>query len=161
LVNGWNVSRKVIGSYGTDYYSRGTVAFFGLGANLKEDAIYPSCFFDKDGNQLNGANKYVLRFDKGRTPPANAFWSLTLYDPQGYFVDNPINRYTLGDRSKLKVNPDGSVNIYIQKDNPGNDKASNWLPTPDGDFNLIMRVYWPKEEMLNKNWEPSAVIKTN
>ncbi|HEY6505939.1 MAG TPA: DUF1254 domain-containing protein [Chitinophagaceae bacterium] len=159
LVNGWNTGRKVIGTYGTDYSSRASVAFFGLGANLREDAIYPSCNFDNEGNLLNGANNYVLHFDKGKTPPANAFWSLTLYDPDGYFVDNTINRYTLGDRSSLKINADGSINIYIQKNNPGNDKASNWLPAPAGDFNLLLRVYWPKEEMLNGSWSPPAVMK--
>ncbi|MEN9684611.1 MAG: hypothetical protein RLZZ28_397 [Bacteroidota bacterium] len=161
LVNGWNLGRKVIGFYGTDYYSRASTAYFGLGANLREDAIYPSCYFDAEGNALNGANKYFLHFDKGKTPPASAFWSLTLYDPKGYFVDNPINRYTLGDRSNLKVNTDGSIDIYIQKNNPGNEKASNWLPAPGGDFNLLLRVYWPKEEMLNRNWNPPIVSKRN
>lgn len=161
LVNGWYVGRKVIGTYGTDYASRASVSYFGLGANLREDAIYPSAYFDKDGNKLNGEYNYVLHFDKGKTPPAKAFWSLTMYDPEGYFVDNPINRYAIGDRSNMKANADGSIDIYIQKDNPGKEKASNWLPAPAGDFNLIMRVYWPKDEMLNGSWIPPGVIITN
>ena len=161
LINGWNLGRTVIGTYGTDYYSRASTAYFGLGANLREDAIYPSCYVDADGNPLNGNNKYMLHFEKGKTPPANAFWSLTMYDPDGYFVDNPINRYTLGDRSNLKVNEDKAIDIYIQKDNPGKDIEANWLPAPEGSFNLLLRVYWPKEEMINRRWNPPTVIKVN
>mgnify|MGYP002863084736 FL=1 len=157
LVNGWNLGRKVIGTYGTDYVSRAQTAIFGLGANLREDAIYPSCKFDDNGDILNGSDKYTLYFESGMTPPANAFWSLTMYDAEGYFVDNPINRYTLGDRSNLKTNEDGSTQIYIQTDDPGGEKTSNWLPAPKGEFNLLIRVYWPKDEMLKGKWMPPAV----
>ncbi|RZJ56045.1 MAG: DUF1254 domain-containing protein [Flavobacterium sp.] len=159
LVNGWNVGYKVIGTYGTDYTSRAATSYFGLGANLREDAIYPSTYFDGDGRQLNGANKYVLHFEKGKTPPANAFWSLTMYNPEGYFVDNNVNRYTLGDRSNLKSNADGSIDIYIQKNAPEKGKETNWLPSPSSDFNLLMRVYWPKKEMLDGNWKPPGIKK--
>ena len=159
LTNGWNTGRPVIGTYGTDYLSRALVAVFGLGANLREDAIYPSCGEDSEGNPLNGANRYVIRFEAGQTPPANAFWSLTMYDVEGFFIPNPVNRFAIGDRSNLKANPDGSVEIYIQKDNPGKDKESNWLPAPEGAFNLLMRVYWPKDNMLNGSWTPPAVVK--
>ena len=159
LVNGWNLGRKVIGTYGTDYMSRARTAIFGLGANLREDAIYPSCKFDENGNPLNGAHNYVVHFEKGETPPANAFWSMTMYDPKGYFVDNPIDRYTLGDRSNLKNNSDGSTDIYIQRDDPGGEKTSNWLPSPEGEFNLLIRVYWPKEKMLKGEWIPPQVKK--
>ncbi|MEN9571947.1 MAG: hypothetical protein RL172_3178 [Bacteroidota bacterium] len=159
LVNGWNLGRPVIGTYGTDYGSRASTAFFGLGANLREDAIYPSCYFDAEGNALSGANKYVMHFDKDKTPPANAFWSLTMYDPEGYFIANDINRYTLGDRSNLKTSADGSVDIYIQKDKPEKAKEANWLPAPSGDFNLLMRAYWPKEQMLAGSWIPPVVQK--
>lgn len=155
------MGRNVIGTYGTDYASRASVSYFGLGANVREDAIYPSTYFDKDGNKLNGEHNYVLHFDKGETPPAKAFWSLTMYDPEGYFVDNPINRYAIGDRSNMKLNADGSIDIYIQKENPGKEKVLNWLPAPAGDFNLIMRVYWPSDEMLSGSWIPPGVIKTN
>ncbi|MDX2133929.1 MAG: DUF1254 domain-containing protein [Saprospiraceae bacterium] len=158
LINGWNPGPKVIGTYGTDYLSRAAVAFFGLGANLREDAIYPNCFYDQEGKELTGSKRYTLRFEKGQTPPANAFWSITLYDADGYFIDNPINRYAVGDRSNLKTNADGSVEIYIQHDNPGKDKESNWLPAPTGPFNLLMRVYWPKPGMLDRTWTPPAVV---
>lgn len=159
LKNGWNVGMKVIGTYGTDYASRALVGYFGLGANLKEDAIYPSASLDADGKQLNGVNKYVIHFEKGQTPPAKAFWSLTMYDPEGYFTENSLKRYTIGDRSNLKQNADGSVDIYFQHENPGKERQSNWLPAPKGDFNVLLRVYWPKEEMVNGSWIPPAIRK--
>ncbi|MGN6647011.1 MAG: DUF1254 domain-containing protein [Cytophaga sp.] len=158
LVNGWAVHRG-LGAYGTDYLKRAFVAYMGLGANLPEDAMYPSCAVDADGNELNGANNYVLHFDKGQTPPVNAFWSLTMYSPEGYLVDNALNRYTLGDRSNLKKNADGSVDLYIQHDSPGKEKESNWLPAPAGEFNLLLRLYWPKPEMIEDKWTPPAVEK--
>lgn len=158
LVNGWAIHRG-LGAYGTDYLKRAFVAYMGLGANLAEDAIYPSCAIDGDGNELNGANKYVLHFDKGQTPPVNAFWSLTMYSPEGYLVENPLNRYTLGDRSNLKTNADGSVDLYIQHASPGKEKERNWLPAPAGEFNLLMRLYWPEAEVIEDKWTPPAVRK--
>jgi len=159
LVSGWNPNRGTVGTYGTDYTARAMVAYMGLGANLPEDAIYPSAVADADGNKLNGANKYVIHFDKGQTPPANAFWSLTMYDSEGYMVKNPINRNAIGDRNKLKQNADGSIDIYVQHASPGKDKESNWLPAPEGDFNILLRVYWPKEEMINGTWKLPPVKK--
>ncbi len=123
--------------------------YIGLGANIPEDAIYPTCTVDADGNAFSGGNKYVIHFDKGKTPPVNAFWSITMYDQDGFFIDNPINRYAIGDRNNLKKNSDGSVDIYFQNISPGKDKESNWLPAPSGSFNLCLRMYWPKDEMLN------------
>lgn len=158
-VNGWNIAFKHFGDFGTDYKLRAAVALGGLGANLAEDAIYPSCSVDADGNTFNGANKYVLHFDKGQTPPVNAFWSLTMYDSDGFFIHNPINRYAIGDRSNLKTNTDGSVDIYIQHDSPGKDREANWLPCPAASFNLLMRMYWPKESIINGSWAPPAVKK--
>jgi DNA sulfur modification protein DndE len=159
LVNGWKLMPDNIANFGTDYMTRAFVAYYGLGANLREDAIYPACSYDADGNQLNGTNKYVLHFEKGKTPPAKAFWSLTMYDMEGYMVANPINRNAIGDRSNLKTNADGSIDIYFQNVSPGKDKESNWLPAPKGDFNVLLRVYWPKEEMLNGSWEAPAIKK--
>lgn len=159
LVNGWKPLADNIGSYSTNYTERAFVAYVGLGANLPNDAVYPSALYDADGNLLNGANKYILHFDKGKTPPANAFWSLTMYDAEGFMVANPINRNAIGDRSNLKTNADGSVDIYLQHDSPGKDKEANWLPAPKGEFNILLRVYWPKEEMLNGSWEVPAIKK--
>lgn len=159
LINGWKLMPDNIANFGTDYMTRAFVAYYGLGANLREDAIYPACSYDADGNQLNGTNKYVLHFEKGKTPPAKAFWSLTMYDMEGYMVANPINRNAIGDRSNLKTNADGSIDIYFQNVSPGKDKESNWLPAPKGDFNVLLRVYWPKEEMLNGSWKAPAIKK--
>ncbi len=151
--NGWQVDRTGMGSYGTDYPRRAFIALVGLGANLPQDAIYPMTKVDGDGNPLTGANRYVIHFDKGQTPPANAFWSVTMYDMQQFFVANPIDRYAIGDRDKLKFNEDGSLDLFIQHDSPGPERESNWLPAPEGEFNLIMRLYWPKESMLDGSWK--------
>ncbi|WP_276131841.1 DUF1254 domain-containing protein [Polluticoccus soli] len=158
-VNGWSVNYG-LGSYGMAYKQRGGVAFGGLGANLDADAMYPSSFTDADGQEYDGSkHNYVLHFDGGKQPPVNAFWSLTMYSPEGFLVTNSISRFAIGDRNPLKKNADGSVDIYIQKDDPGKDKQNNWLPAPNGPFNLLLRMYWPKEEVLNKHWSPPAVKK--
>ena len=159
--NGWLVLTSGLGDYGTNYPARAGVAWVGLGANLLADADYPLAHVDGDGNPLNGGFKYVLHFDKGQTPPANAFWSLTMYNSKQAFVANPINRYAIGDRDKLKFNKDGSLDIYIQRDSPGKDKESNWLPADAGDFNIVMRIYWPKETMLNGSWTPPPIKKVS
>lgn len=156
--NGWTMTPHT-GSYGVNYPFRAFVAYFGLGANLSEDAIYPSCSFDNHGQPLNGSNRYVMHFDKGQTPPSRAFWSLTLYDPDGYMIVNPIDRNAIGDRSALLQNPDGSIDIYIQHSDPGGSKQRNWLPAPAGDFNLLLRVYWPRQEMIDGSWTVPAVKK--
>jgi hypothetical protein len=97
-----------------------------------------------------------MRFGKGELPPANGFWSLTMYDAGYFFVDNPLNRYTLSQRNKLKANADGSIDLYIQHESPGKDKQSNWLPAPNDQFILMMRLYWPKEKppsILDGSWK--------
>jgi len=158
-VNGWSLSRG-LGDYGTNYTARAGVAYNGLGANLDADAMYPASLTDADGQPYDGSkNKYVLHFDKGQEPPANAFWSLTMYDSEGFLCANPIKRFAIGDRDPLKKNADGSVDIYIQKDSPGKEKENNWLPAPTGSFNLLLRVYWPKEAMVKGNWMPPGVKK--
>jgi hypothetical protein len=160
-VNGWNVPPMNVGAFGTDYGFRAVVAFIGLGANLPADAVYPFAFVDGDDKPLNGANRYVVHFDKGQTPPANAFWSLTMYDAQGFPVENPINRYTISSWMPLKSNADGSLDMYIQKDSPGADTKSNWLPAPASEFTITMRVYWPKPAMLDGTWKPPPVKKVD
>jgi len=159
VVNGWNVMLDGIGTYGTDYLARATVALIGLGANLPEDAVYPqNPGVDIEGAPLTSEHKYVVHFEGGATPPANAFWSITTYDEAGYLVDNPIRRYAIGDRDALEFNDDGSLDIYIQRESPGPDKESNWLPAPaEGVFSPTMRIYWPKEEVLTGAWKPPGV----
>jgi hypothetical protein len=157
-VNGWTFTTKT-GVYGTDYLNRALVTAVGLGANLPQDAIYPTSEADADGKPYEGTNKYVLHMDKGRMPPVKGFWSLTMYDAQMFFVANPLNRYNLSQRNKLNVNPDGSVDLYLQQDSPGPDKEANWLPAPAGRFIPMFRFYWPEEAIINGTWQPPAVQK--
>jgi hypothetical protein len=159
VVNGWNVFLKT-GVYGTDYLDRAVVTAVGLGANRPEDAVYPTSLAAADGKPYDGANKYVMHFDKGELPPVKGFWSLTMYTSQFFFVENPLNRYTLSQRNKLKFNSDGSVDLYLQAANPGPQKESNWLPAPEGKFFLMLRLYWPNPAaptILDGTWKPPAV----
>lgn len=160
-VSGWQIMTKT-GLYGTDYLQRAFVTAIGLGANRPQDAVYPTSLVDGDGKPYDGANKYVLHFPKGQTPPAKGFWSLTMYDGDYFFVANPLNRYTLSPRNALKYNEDGSLDLFIQKDSPGKERESNWLPAPAGKFILTLRLYWPQEtapSILDGTWQPPAVAK--
>ena len=162
-INGWGYTTKT-GLYGTDYFMRALVTAIGLGANRPQDAVYPTSMKDADGRTYDGANKYVMRFKKGQLPPVRGFWSLTMYDGKYFFVANPINRYSISARQNLKPNPDGSVDLYIQKDSPGSDKESNWLPAPSGKFILMLRMYWPNEKdpsIVNGSWEIPPVKKVS
>ncbi len=129
-VNNWEFTTKT-GRYGTDYDQRAYVTMIGLGANLPQDAVYPVANVDSEGKQLSGENKYLIRFaSKNDLPPVNGFWSLTMYNSSYFFVDNALNRYTLSERDNLKPNSDGSIDLYVQRESPGKDKESNWLPAP-------------------------------
>ena len=161
LKDGWLTTTKT-GDYGTNYLQRALITAIGLGANLPQDAVYPTSNVDAEGKPYEGTSKYVIHFEKGMLPPVNGFWSLTMYDAGYFFVANKLNRYTLSQRDKLKVNKDGSVDLYLQKDSPGKDKESNWLPAPEGRFIPMMRLYWPKEtppSILDRSWGPPAVRK--
>jgi hypothetical protein len=158
--NGWRILPVTVGNFGTSYQIRAIVALIALGANLSADAVYPTTYGDADGKPLNGANQYVLHFDKGKTPPVNAFWSVSMYGPDSFFVENPINRYAISSWMPLQQGSNGSLDIYIQKDSPGKDRESNWLPAPAGDFNLTLRMYWPKDKPISINdgsWVPPGV----
>jgi hypothetical protein len=158
-VNGWLFATPA-GQYGTDFTQRAFVTRYGLGANLLEDAVYPTATVDAAGRKLDGVNKYVIRFPKGQMPRVRGFWSVTMYDAQYFFVANPLNRYTLSQRNALKAAPDGTVELYVQATNPGPDKEANWLPAPNGPFVLMMRLYWPKANppsILDGTWKPPAV----
>ena len=156
LVNGWTFSLRT-GIYDSDYLQRAYVSAIGLGANRPQDALYPLTEVDAKGEPLDGAKQYLMHFAKGETPPVNAFWSLTMYGPEYFFVDNPLKRYTLSPRNALQYNPDGSLDLYIQHDSPGAEKETNWLPAPAGRFVLMLRCYWPQETLLNGAWKPPAV----
>jgi len=154
---GWSMPLGMIGIYGSDYLLRAFIAYAGLGALPPQEAIYPSCLADQSGQPLTGAARYVLHFDKAQLPPAKAFWSLTMYGADQFFVDNPINRYAIGDRDKLAFNADGSLDLYIQRESPGKDKEANWLPAAAGPFSMNLRLYLPKAEATDGRWAPPAV----
>lgn len=160
VANGWSMNTDTMGVYGNYYLKRAIVAQLGLGANLPEDAIYPLNLFDDTGKPLDGANKYTIHFDKGNTPPVNAFWSITLYDSDGFQVANELNRFAVSSWMPFKYNADGSLDLYFQNESPGADKEANWLPAPKGAFNVCMRLYGPKSEALTGKWNPPPVVKT-
>jgi hypothetical protein len=163
-VNGWGFTTKT-GLYGTDYVQRALIAAIGLGANRPQDAVYPTSLKGGTGllaRSYDGANNYVLTFKKGQLPPVKGFWSITMYDDKYFFVENPINRYSISARQDLNTNRDGSVDILIRNKSPGSDKESNWLPAPEGKFYLMMRLYWPDESnpsILDGSWVIPPVKK--
>ncbi len=159
VVNGWSMNTDTMGVYGNYYLKRAIVAQLGLGANLPEDAIYPANLGDETGKPLDGTNNYTLHFDKGATPPVSAFWSVTLYDPQGYQVANSLNRFAVSSWMPFHYNPDGSLDLYFQNENPGAEKEANWLPAPKGPFNLTMRLYAPRSQALTGVWNPPPVTR--
>lgn len=157
--NGWLFTTKT-GEYGTNYLQRAYVTWIGLGANLPQDAVYPTSEGPDQDTKYSGAGKWVMHFDNGQLPPVRGFWSLTMYDAEYFFVDNPLNRYTLSQRDALRENADGSIDLYIQADSPGPDKESNWLPAPKDRFVLMLRMYWPTEtppSIIDGSWKVPAV----
>ena len=154
--NGWR-TRYHFGTYGVDYLLRAQVARVGLGANLPEDALYPGAVTDADGRPFEGRRRYVLHFDESQLPPVNAFWSLTMYDSRGFFCENAIGRYAIGDRDQLHFNADGSLDIFIQHSRPSAEEESNWLPAPAEPFSMNLRLYWPKSQALDGTWTPPPI----
>lgn len=155
--NGWTT--PVNGArFGYDYVTRTATAKSNMYVNQPEETRYFFAEFDGNAKRLNGKQRYTLTFPKGYQPPVNGFWSLTAYDADHFFSPNPLNRYSVGTKSpSLKYNGDGSLTIYIQSENPGGDTESNWLPTPEEDFSLTIRTYWPKPEVLEGLWLPPAI----
>jgi hypothetical protein len=159
VVNGWLITRPA-GVFGTNYLHRALLNWQGPGWNRLEDSVYPMTKVDGEGKTLNGAQQYVVHFAKGELPPVQGFWSLTLYDTEGFFVPNPLDRVNLSQQNAFNFNEDGSLDLYIQNDSPGKDKEANWLPCSKGDFALFMRLYWPNEKapsILDGSWMPPAV----
>jgi hypothetical protein len=156
-MNGWQVTLRNIGAYGTDYDQRAAAAYAGLGANLPADSVYPMTEVDGAGQPLDGDRRYVLHFGRDELPPVNAFWSVTLYDKNGWFVPNTSQRFAARDQ-QLTKNPDGSTDIYLQASAPDREHRENWLPTPkSGPFNLLLRMYWPKQAVLDGTYAPPSV----
>jgi len=162
-VNGWQLSPVLDEYFGTSYLFRAAIGYQAMFVNTPIEAYYPGAFKDTDGDVLDGsAGKYTITFPKGKTPPAGAFWSVTMYDAKKrLMVENSLNRYKIGSADKLEADADGSTTLYIQADSPGKDKESNWLPAPKEPFYLLMRMYLPKIEVLNGQYEIPGVEKTN
>ncbi len=154
--HGWRIDRA-LGRWGTEYGRRAVAAWNGIGQNAPEDAIFMSTYLDGSGKRLDGANRYLLHFDAGALPPTDGFWSLSLYDGQQKFVPNAKSRFNLGSTDRLKTNADGSLDIVIAADPPAGDLEGNWLPAPKAPFNLILRVYWPKQAVIDGHWNPPGV----
>lgn len=144
-----------------NYLYRFAAAVLGIYGNSKQEAMYPLYQVDDSGKDLDASkNRYTVHFAPGKLPPANAFWSLTMYGlPESLLVANPINRYLINSPMlpELKHDADGGLTVYIQKDSPGKDKESNWLPAPNGPFFVVLRIYWPKEEVLNGTWKQPPI----
>ncbi|MEO3788278.1 DUF1254 domain-containing protein [Actinocorallia sp. B10E7] len=157
-IAGWKTYRN-LGAFGTDYTTRALISFLGGGGNLAADALYFRAGSDADGQAFTGQDHYVLHFDAGKLPPVRGFWSLSMYNDKLSFVDNPLHRYIIGDRDELSLNPDGSLDILIQHDRPAPDRQNNWLPAPTGAFNIVMRLYWPEQPLLDGSWTPPPVRK--
>jgi hypothetical protein len=146
-----------------NYLYRMAGAKLGIYGNSKQEAMYPFYAVDADGQKLDGANKYTVHFAPGQLPPANAFWSLTMYGlPQSLLVDNPLNRYLLNKPMlpQFVKDADGGYTFYVQNESPGKDKEPNWLPAPKGPFVMYMRLYWPKPEALDGTWKQPPLTKT-
>ncbi len=158
-VNGWNYPPDWTGrpTPTRDWLGRAVQMLAGFVANDPVEATYFNVSVDGDGKPLTGKNRYVIHFDKGGEPKVKAFWSVTMYNLQYNLVTNPIDRYSVGDRTGLKSDPDGGLTITVQKDSPGADKESNWLPAPEGQFFMIMRTYLPADDIVNQTWQPPKI----
>jgi hypothetical protein len=155
--NGWN-SPVNNAKWGTDYLNRTGTGKSNIYDNRPEETKYIYTDDDHEGRQLNGKNSYTITFPRGQLPPVKGFWSLTLYNAEHFFNDNPLKRYSLGTKNKnLKINVDGSLTLYASAKSPGADKENNWLPAPNGTFSLYIRCYWPEEAVLNGTWQPPTV----
>jgi hypothetical protein len=159
--NGW--TSPVNGAqFGTDYYSRTAAARANIFVNPRNEAAYFGQEYDSRDRRLNGSSAYTVTFPKRGAPPVDGFWSLTLYDADHFFAPNKLNRFSLGTKNKnLKFNDDGSLTIYVQNLPPNVDKQANWLPAPKGEFELFIRAYGPKEEIMDNTWSPPPVLKVD
>lgn len=142
-----------------NYLARAAAAMNGLTHSLPEEVIAYHATKDRSGETLRGTNEYVIQFDQEHLPPVNGFWSVTLYDSKHLLSANSIHRHALGDRDRLRLNPDNSISIYIQHSWPGTTKDCNWLPAPRDTFELILQLYWPKSEVLSGIWRPPALTR--
>jgi hypothetical protein len=158
-VNGWGINYGGA-RFGQDYLLRAAVAMDQIYVLPATEALYPNARTDAGGKPLDGRKSYVLRFAKGQQPPVDAFWSATMYYAKGFMVPNPVHRYAIGDRTEgLTIAPDGTLEIVMQHDRP-RDANTNWLPTPDEPFMVMLRLYRPREAARTGAWTPPAITQT-
>ncbi len=156
-VNGW-VYQTQVGTYGDNFAVRAAVASIGWGANVPEEAFYLHSETDADGQEYSGDHNYVLHFGAGQLPPAKSFWSITVYGPDHFLIDNPARHYAIGDRTPgLQYNADGSLDIYFQQSAPAGHE-SNWVAAPAGSFYLSLRIYLPEQSVIDGSYQPPAVV---
>ncbi|MDD7939119.1 DUF1254 domain-containing protein [Actinomycetospora lutea] len=157
IVNGWTMNTETMGVYGNDYLKRAIITMIGLGANAAEDAVYPMALADADGAPIVGEKDYVQHFAAEELPPVKAFWSVTMYDDDGFQAPNALDRFALGDRDPLHRNPDGSIDLYYGPTDPGGERTANWLPAPAGPLRIMLRLYAPGPTVLDGTWAPPPV----
>jgi hypothetical protein len=158
-VGAWHI-RFRLGQYGTDYLSRAAAACAGLEAGPADDDLPALAQTDAHARQLRGRHAYVLTFPPGGAPPVHGFWALTTYDARQSLADNPVERYSIGDWNGLVLEPDGALPIRIQHADPLG-AVPNWLPAPPGAFNLLLRLCWPEQDVLDRRWTPPAVMRVD
>lgn len=164
--NYWTIPPRTYGRAGMadDFLLRGSLQCMGgIIANEPEEAVYYNTTLDGSGKPFDGTRRYTIRFAPDQLPKVDGFWSITLYDPTYNFTANPINRYSIGDRTDgIGIDPDGGLTIHIQNSRPDEDKVSNWLPsTPEGNFFLVMRTYMPGTEIIEQEWAPPPVTEVS
>ena len=158
LVNGWRVSPLGLGQLGVDYPTRAAVALVGLGANLAQDTLYAQAQLDGNGQALHGSQRYRIRFEAGKWPPVNAFWSVTAYDGHGFLLDHPSQRHLVRNTDPLQTHADGSLELWVQPDPPPHPYTANWVPVVSGQaFTLNLRLYGPQAAALSKAWSPPPI----
>jgi hypothetical protein len=155
-VGSWQV-RFRLGQYGTDYLGRAAAACAGLESGPAADELPMLVQTDSDGHRLSGRRRYEITFPTAGLPPVDGYWTLMAYDARQPLVDNPVERYSIGDWNGLVLERDGSLVIRVQHGDPGGRRVPNWLPAPPGAFNLLLHLYWPRQEVLDRQWTPPAV----
>ena len=159
--NGWR-TQKNAARFGFGYFQRTATAKGNMFSNVPEETMYFGADFDSNGERLNGGSNYTVTFPAGQLPPVNGFWSLTLYNQQHFFHPNDLGRYSLGTKNKSLVkNGDGSLTLFVQTESPGAEFDANWLPSPDADFSLYIRAYWPTAAITEGSWVPPKIEKVD
>jgi hypothetical protein len=156
-LNGWDVNVNHNGQYGTQYLFRAVAARTGFETSRPDDLLHARATVDSDGQPLTGISRYTIRLDRNQLPPVDAFWSLTVYNSRQFLAPNPIDRYAIGDRNRLRFDVDGMATLYVQHESPGPDTQLNWLPAPSDDFSLSLRLYWPGKQVLDGSWKMPAI----